>query len=67
MVNNVVYRGPGVITILGCLFIALKLMGYISWSWIWVLSLFWIPLGIAILFLIITVLVIIVAIFKNVN
>ena len=26
------------------IFIALKLMGYITWSWIWVLSPIWIPI-----------------------
>lgn len=30
-------------SILGILFIALKLTGYIDWSWWWVLSPFWIP------------------------
>ncbi len=28
---------------LGLIFIALKLMGHISWSWLWVLSPFWLP------------------------
>ena len=31
-----------VFNILGVLFVALKLMGYIDWAWIWVLSPFWI-------------------------
>ena len=32
----------GFLGLLGGLFIALKLMGYISWSWLWVASPFWI-------------------------
>ena len=31
-------------TILGLIFITLKLTGHITWSWLWVLSPFWIPL-----------------------
>lgn len=31
-------------SILGLLFITLKLTGYIDWSWWWVLSPFWISL-----------------------
>lgn len=30
--------------VLGILFIALKLMGYITWSWVWVTSPIWIEL-----------------------
>lgn len=36
---------PGLLTLL---FIALKLMGYITWGWIWVVSPLWITLLIAI-------------------
>lgn len=39
----VVYTGPSFCTLLGLLFIGLKLTGYIQWSWLWVLSPFWIP------------------------
>ena len=35
------------ITILGLLFLTLKLTGHIDWSWWWVLAPFWIPLTIA--------------------
>lgn len=31
-------------TLLGVLFIGLKLGGFIDWSWLWVLSPFWLPL-----------------------
>lgn len=32
-----------IFSILGLIFITLKLMGYIAWSWWWVLAPFWIP------------------------
>jgi len=38
--------GPGLATLLTVLFVALKLMGHITWSWWWVLS----PLWISVLF-----------------
>jgi hypothetical protein len=31
----------GVLGLLGVLFVALKLTGYIDWSWIWVTAPFW--------------------------
>lgn len=40
--------GLGCGTVLGLIFIVLKLTGNIDWSWVWVLSPFWIPLAIAI-------------------
>lgn len=42
-------------TILGIIFIVLKLVGLIEWSWVWVLSPFWIGAIITILLLIIYV------------
>lgn len=42
-------------TILGIVFIVLKLIGLIEWSWVWVLSPFWIGAIITILSLIIGV------------
>ena len=38
--------GLGLGTVLGVVFIVLKLTHVIDWSWLWVLSPFWIPLGI---------------------
>jgi hypothetical protein len=35
------YKGIGFPALLGLLFIALKLTGYINWSWLWILSPFW--------------------------
>lgn len=34
-------------SILGLLFIGLKLTGYIAWSWLWVLAPFWLPFAVA--------------------
>lgn len=31
-------------SILGLLFILLKLTGHLAWSWLWVLAPFWLPL-----------------------
>jgi hypothetical protein len=36
-------RGPGFSSLLGLLFIGLKLTGHIDWSWWWVLAPLWIP------------------------
>lgn len=33
--------GPGFLTLLGVLFIGLKLAGVIQWSWVWVLAPIW--------------------------
>jgi hypothetical protein len=35
-------KGPGIVSLLLTLFIALKLTGMITWSWWWVLSPMWI-------------------------
>ena len=40
--------GIGFSGVLTCVFIALKLMGYISWKWIWILSPMWITWGFAV-------------------
>ena len=47
----------GVTSLLGLIFIVLKLCHVIEWSWLWVLSPFWISLGIAIIVIIIFVIV----------
>jgi len=33
--------GLGVLGLLGCIFVTLKLTGYITWSWWWVTVPFW--------------------------
>ena len=58
MEKQVIYQGPGVLSILLVAFIVLKLCGVITWSWLWVLSPFWIPLVIAVVALIIIGLVV---------
>lgn len=40
-------------TILGIIFVILKLCGVITWPWIWVLAPFWIGFVVAIIFTII--------------
>mgnify|MGYP001229616021 CR=1 FL=1 len=37
--------------LLALIFIALKLMGYITWSWVWVLSPIWISFVLALVIL----------------
>lgn len=44
------YNGPGFFTLLGVLFIGLKLAGIISWSWWLVLAPLWAPLVLVLLF-----------------
>lgn len=44
--------GIGVISILGIVFIILKLCHVINWSWLWVLAPFWVSALIAIILLI---------------
>lgn len=38
--------GVSVISLLGVLFVGLKLCGIIAWSWLWVLAPFWAPLAV---------------------
>jgi hypothetical protein len=42
--------GIGFCGLLTIVFIALKLMNYITWSWLWVLSPLWIPFALLVLF-----------------
>lgn len=51
--NNSKKGGIGFVGLLTILFIALKLLGKISWSWVWVLSPLWIPIAISIILIII--------------
>lgn len=46
-------RGVGLATVIGVVFIILKLVGVIAWSWWWVLSPFWISLGLALVLVIV--------------
>ncbi len=40
-------------TVLGIVFIILKLCGVIGWSWWWVLAPIWIPIAISLLFILV--------------
>ena len=51
--NNSKKGGIGFVGLLTILFIALKLLGKISWSWVWVLSPLWIPVAVSIILIII--------------
>jgi hypothetical protein len=45
--------GPGCLTLLTILFIALKLTGVINWSWFWVLAPVWIPWSLVVVFVVV--------------
>ena len=47
--STVVTGGIGPVSLLGIVFVVLKLVGVISWSWWWVLAPFWVPLLLTIL------------------
>ena len=38
--------GVGFFSLLGIVFVVLKLTHVISWSWLWVLAPFWLPLAV---------------------
>lgn len=42
MASNSSSGGIGCITVLGLIFVTLKLTGHIDWSWVWVLAPWWI-------------------------
>jgi hypothetical protein len=52
-------------TILGVVFIILKLTGVISWSWVWVLAPFWIPLALVALIVAIIIIITIIRFIFN--
>lgn len=59
---NVNFGGGGsagfsVASLLGIVFIVLKLCGVISWSWLWVLAPFWIAAGLSILIIIVVLVI----------
>lgn len=49
MNSNNASGGLSVASILGIIFVTLKLCGVIDWSWWWVTAPFWIPFGILII------------------
>lgn len=50
--------GLGFFSVLGLIFIVLKLVGVIDWPWIWVLSPFWIPVALVLAIVTIVILVV---------
>lgn len=55
--REVVYKGPGVLGILGVAFVVLKLTGFINWSWWWVTAPFWGPVALLIAILLIVAII----------
>ncbi len=53
--------GVGFFSLLGILFIGLKLTGYIDWSWYWVLAPLWLPVSVLLACLLIFFLVLAIA------
>lgn len=53
MEKQVIYQGPGVLSILLVAFIVLKLCGVITWSWLWVLAPLWMPIALVLVILLI--------------
>lgn len=49
MTDREVKVGFPIFSVLGIVFITLKLVGVIAWSWWWVLAPFWIPAAISII------------------
>ncbi len=49
--------GIGFSSLLGILFIALKLCGVINWSWWWVLAPFWMPVALVIIIILVAVVI----------
>jgi hypothetical protein len=60
---NIKESGISTASLLGIVFIVLKLTHYIDWSWLWVLSPFWIPvsifLGVMLVYLLIILIILI--------
>ena len=67
MMTKISYRGPGFFSLLGLLFIGLKLGKVITWSWWWVLAPLWIPLALSGVLLMMAFTVIIKAIVKEIK
>ena len=56
--KTVVSSGCSLATVLGVVFLVLKLVGVIDWAWVWVLAPFWIPVALVIAVVLIWLLVI---------
>lgn len=63
MENKSTYTsGISTASLIGIVFVVLKLCGVINWSWLWVLAPFWIPFAIVI---IIFTIVAIISVFRD--
>lgn len=58
---RIIGGGSSLATLLTVLFVALKLLGIISWSWWWVLSPLWIGLGTYLVVLLLFAIILIIA------
>lgn len=63
MEKQIIYQGPGVLSMLLVAFIVLKLCGVITWSWLWVLA----PLWISIAFVLVILLIVGIMVYINVK
>lgn len=52
---------PSVSSLLGVLFVGLKLTNHITWPWIWVLAPFWIPVVACLILLLVAAILVIIA------
>ena len=59
MEKEIKYRGISFLSLLGIVFIVLKLVGTINWSWWWVLAPLWGQMILYMLFLVIWIIIII--------
>lgn len=65
MEKQVIYKGPGILGLLGVAFVVLKLVGVIDWSWWWVILPFYGPIILLIVILIIVLIVAGLAVWQN--
>lgn len=64
MSNNVEFKaGFPVLSVLGLIFITLKLTGFITWSWWWVLAPFWTPIALILSVLSVTAIIALLTVF----
>ena len=59
--KNVNIQFPGFFTLLGIVFIILKLCNVINWAWIWVLAPIWISWGLVAIILIFSLIITLIA------
>nr|DAD59169.1 MAG TPA: transmembrane protein [Bacteriophage sp.] len=67
MEKQVVYRGPGILGLLGTAFVVLKLVGVIDWSWWWVTIPFWGPIIVVLILLLIILLISGISVWLNIK